>query len=218
MTPDEACKEQSDIADIQIHDMLLHPQLYAHLPERWQTMFEAIERHINENTVLLDVGCRTGEFLEQIKLAYKNENKPVCEMHGIDVSAKAIKLATKERCLKNCIVGDMHNTGYADNFFDLITASHVLEHSYDADKFFKEMLRILKPNGKLFILIPIEGKPKKYTKPIPDGHKIYFPNPFDVKNIVSDHFEKVMLFNLILSEPNYDGKVLVREALFMMQP
>ena len=218
MNPEEACKEQSDIVDIQMRDMLLHPQFYAHLPERWQTMFEAIAPIINKNTVLLDVGCRTGEFLEQIKFAYEKENKPVCDLHGIDVSAKAIKLATKERGLKKCIVGDMHYTGYENDTFDIITASHVLEHSYDADQFFKEMLRILNPDGKLFILIPIEGKPANYQKPIPDGHKIYFPNPFDIKNIVKGYFNTVVLFNLMLSEPNKDGKVMVREALFVMRP
>ena len=45
---------------------------------------------------------------------------------------------------------------YSSDFFDLIVASHVMEHLQEPISFFGECLRVLKPGGKLYIATPSE--------------------------------------------------------------
>lgn len=47
------------------------------------------------------------------------------------------------------IPGDLTNTEFPDNYFDVITCISVIEHGVDEEKYFKEMHRILKKGGLL---------------------------------------------------------------------
>lgn len=47
---------------------------------------------------------------------------------------------------------DMHNTPFKDKTFDIVFCSAVLHHSKNLKKVFFEILRILKPGGRVFIL------------------------------------------------------------------
>lgn len=42
-----------------------------------------------------------------------------------------------------------------DNRFDFVICSHVLEHVPDPDKAMKEILRVLRPDGKAIIMVPL---------------------------------------------------------------
>ena len=222
MTPVEACQEQSDIVDYQLHEMVLHPQIYGHLPERWQTVFNAIEPYIKPNSKILDVGCRTGEFLEQVFRICDSGliscKIPLDQLYGIDVSKPAIEIAVKDRKLNRCVSGDLHKTEYKDDYFDIITASHVLEHSYDMRLFRDEMFRILKPNGVLAVLIPIEGKPwPGHEKPVAVGHYNFFPDPGDIVGPMGGRFN-VQMHRMNLGPPQKDGMVWAREVIFLLKP
>ena len=50
---------------------------------------------------------------------------------------------------------DIQDIKYADNTFDLIYCSHVLEHVPNDKQAMKELYRVLKPNGKAIIQIPL---------------------------------------------------------------
>ena len=52
------------------------------------------------------------------------------------------------------VVGDIHHIPLADNSIDAIICSSVLEHVADPNQATKEMSRILKPGGKLFVYVP----------------------------------------------------------------
>ena len=222
MTPEEACQEQSDIVDYQLHEMVLHPQIYGHLPERWQTVFNSIQPHIKTDSKILDVGCRSGEFLEQVYRICDSGITPfkldLDQLYWIDVSRAAIDISVKDRKLTQCTCGDLHKTEYEDDYFDIITASHVLEHSYDTRLFRDEMFRILKPTGALAILIPLEGKPwPGHEKPVPVGHYNFFPDPGDIVGVMGGRF-KVALHHINLGRPQKDGMIWAREALFLLMP
>lgn len=47
------------------------------------------------------------------------------------------------------IPGDLTHTHYADSSFDAITCMSVIEHGVPLDAYFREMYRLLKPNGLL---------------------------------------------------------------------
>ena len=54
---------------------------------------------------------------------------------------------------------DITATGVADNSFDLIYCSHVLEHVHDDHAAMREMFRVLKPGGRALIMVPISDGP-----------------------------------------------------------
>lgn len=62
----------------------------------------------------------------------------------------------------NCLKEDVTNLSFADNTFDFVLSNHVLEHILDSEKFFSELLRVLKPNGKLCLTFPIFNIPKTF--------------------------------------------------------
>lgn len=58
---------------------------------------------------------------------------------------------------------DITNISFADNSFDLIFCSHVLEHIVDDRKAMRELYRILKPNGFAILQVPLKkGLDKTY--------------------------------------------------------
>jgi len=64
----------------------------------------------------------------------------------------ALNLVFKKKARKGnieYIPGDLTKTPFPDNYFDIITCFSVIEHGVDGDQYFREMNRILKPNGLL---------------------------------------------------------------------
>jgi predicted SAM-dependent methyltransferase len=77
----------------------------------------------------------------------------------------------------NCVFIDATNMSFFDNFFDLIYASHILEHIPDDRKAMQEMYRTLKPNGILLATIPqkfSEDTHEDFTITDPDERKKHF--------------------------------------------
>ena len=52
------------------------------------------------------------------------------------------------------IVGDIHNLSLPDNSVDAILCIAVLEHIEDPRRAMREMLRVIKPGGKVFLYVP----------------------------------------------------------------
>ena len=91
---------------------------------------------------VLDIGCGTGDFLSAAK---KNNWKAV----GMEPSPKA-KASAKQKGI--CLVESYQEL--ENNFFDVITMWHVLEHVSDLENQIKELKRLLKPNGTIIIAVP----------------------------------------------------------------
>jgi len=91
---------------------------------------------------VLDIGAGTGEFLLEAKIkGWKT--------FGIEPNEKAYKIAkSKGLCLaKNTLE-------FEDNFFDVITMWHVLEHVADLDAQIKELKRLIKTTGTIIVATP----------------------------------------------------------------
>ena len=86
---------------------------------------------------VLDVGCGTGTILKTFS---EFEN---IEGHGIDVDP--------DMDIRECSCED---TPYGDSYFDTLTACMAYHHFPDKDAFAREALRLLKPNGRLYIADP----------------------------------------------------------------
>lgn len=103
--------------------------------------------NLNRNLKILDSGCGDGVGLRQFKkLGFKN-------VTGFDFHQEKVKKAKKTgyRVLKL----DMHELkGLKDKEFDIVYSSHTLEHAYFVNKASRELKRVLKPKGLLFIVLP----------------------------------------------------------------
>jgi SAM-dependent methyltransferase len=52
------------------------------------------------------------------------------------------------------IFGRSHSLPFADASFELVVCNHVLEHVEDVDATLGEVARVLKPGGRLFVIVP----------------------------------------------------------------
>lgn len=94
---------------------------------------------------LLDIGCGVGDFLVQVK-------KHGWEVQGIELSDDAKNIA--EQRLGFRPKGPSDYALFEDHSFDVISLWHVLEHIDDLHFQTKEILRLLKPGGRLIIALP----------------------------------------------------------------
>lgn len=60
-----------------------------------------------------------------------------------------------------CKKEDVLNMSFRDNSFDIVLSNHILEHIKNEKKFFEEIMRVLKPNGKLILSVPYSKELKK---------------------------------------------------------
>ena len=97
------------------------------------------------NKTVLDIGFGSGNILEIIK-------KLGAKCFGVEISQTAVdRLQNKEYQLK-CTDGT--TLPYKNNFFDIVIASHTIEHIQDEYKILEEIRRVLKPGGLVIIGVP----------------------------------------------------------------
>jgi len=109
--------------------------------------------HLDKTMHVLDIGCGRGDI--SIYLA-----RFVKRVVGIDYSSDAIKIAKKlkENSVRTkrklqFIQCDATSLPFADSSFDVIVAIDILEHltKDDVVKMMREIKRVLKSNGQLFV-------------------------------------------------------------------
>jgi len=100
---------------------------------------------VPEPLVILDVGCGTGATLE----ALSERGRAI----GCDPSSVALTLS-RERGLRLLVQATGERLPFRRASVDLIVASDVLEHVEDDSAALREMLRVLKPEGRAIISVP----------------------------------------------------------------
>lgn len=111
--------------------------------------FKEMLHFLEEDSLILDVGCGTGKFTFSL---YEFDSN--LKIHGVDLSEDMIGKA-KSKLRNEPIefkVGDVENLPYESGSFDAITCSHSFHHYPDQRKALSEMHRVLKKNGKLMII------------------------------------------------------------------
>lgn len=108
---------------------------------------------------LLDIGCGGGMLTESLPYYY-----PKSSVYGCDISSTAISYAKKlgSGKIKYAVIKNK-KLPYKSNFFDACICLDVLEHIPDVNYFLKEVKRILKKDGKFFLIIPCEGQQFTFT-------------------------------------------------------
>lgn len=151
---------------------------------------------------LLDVGCGLGELLS----LYLKDNQSK-EVWGIDINQHCVEYC----CLKELpvIKGDAENIPFYNDNFDCVICSHVLEHLKNPDKAIKEMHRVLKPKGKLIIIVPTN----KSFHDAPDKTHITFFDEERLEILKDFGFKKIKSFyqpfNEIIAKEILRGELIV---------
>lgn len=96
---------------------------------------------------LLDAGCGPGVFLKMLAKA-----EPGLELHGLDNSPEMILYAKLARGGVEWAEKSVYATGYPDDHFDFVHAGFLFSHLKNVSAALKEIRRILKPGGVLFVV------------------------------------------------------------------
>lgn len=95
----------------------------------------------------LDVGCGNGLMLRYLRfLGY--------EPWGVEISEWAAEYARTVVGEERVTTGTLHEVGYPDGHFRLVTLVHVLEHLDEPAPLLAEVRRVLEPGGLLYVEVP----------------------------------------------------------------
>lgn len=104
---------------------------------------------------ILDIGCATGMLLDYLKKSGQWETE------GVEVCEAAVRYGRENRSL-SIFHGTLEEASCESASFEVVHASHVIEHVTDPSSFLREIYRILKPGGHLIITTPnIDGLQSK---------------------------------------------------------
>jgi SAM-dependent methyltransferase len=109
--------------------------------------FDVIQRHLKSlKPRFLEIGCGPGYGLEEAK----RRNWQIYGQDVTDVFAKKIK----EKLGVEIYVGELEQANFKEKFFDVVYLDSVIEHVSEPAKFLKEIRRIVKPDGLIYIVTP----------------------------------------------------------------
>lgn len=102
---------------------------------------------------VLDCGVGSGS----LSIALDSVLTDPVTFHGIDTSAKMLVQARSKMHAAGLRThlkqADVLSLPYDDQSFDVVMAAHVLEHLPDPKRAIKEMIRVLKPGGAVFVCV-----------------------------------------------------------------
>ncbi len=121
-----------------------YTQFNNHTYETHRIIYNLIE----PNSLILDLGCATGYFGQELK-------KKVCQTTGVEQDLSAVKIAKKY--LQQVIIADLEEPNglkFPKQKFDYILMMDVLEHLRNRNELLSKVGRWLKRGGKLIISTP----------------------------------------------------------------
>ena len=109
-----------------------------------------IGKHLNaEGTRFLDCGCGIGGYVQALVEEWK------VDAHGLEYDARTVAETQLNPVLRNRITqGDLQAIPSAAAQWDYAMLNEVLEHVGDERRVLREVHRVLKPGGRLFIFSP----------------------------------------------------------------
>ena len=100
---------------------------------------------------ILDVGSAHGEFLRMLN----GKNKV-----AFDIALNYLKVAKRNSLI--AVAGDAEELPFEDSFFEIVICSDVLEHALNPKRIINEIIRVLAPGGKIYLVIPWKEDISKY--------------------------------------------------------
>jgi 2-polyprenyl-3-methyl-5-hydroxy-6-metoxy-1,4-benzoquinol methylase len=91
---------------------------------------------------MLDMGCGRGDFLK------------VAQDHGYKVQGSDLSTTPSPHTEIPIFQGFLHEANFATEQFDIIVTRNTLEHIFDPNEDLRELNRILKPGGLMYVKVP----------------------------------------------------------------
>jgi SAM-dependent methyltransferase len=118
------------------------------------------------NGCVLEDGCGVGEYLAHLARQAK-------QAVGLDYEfERALEARLK---VPEVVCGAGEKLPFPDDYFDLVLSHEVLEHVQDDQKSVDEIIRVLKPGGRLILFVPNRGYPF-------ETHGIYWKGEYKFGN------------------------------------
>jgi demethylmenaquinone methyltransferase / 2-methoxy-6-polyprenyl-1,4-benzoquinol methylase len=185
------------------YDFLNH-FLSLNIDKRWRRLVSAKLADVlsNENALVLDVACGTGD------LAIELQQKGKAKIMGTDFCRPMLDIAAEKNPKNNLQIpyleGDGMNLSFADNTFDAVTIAFGLRNFSNWQAGLVELHRITKKGGKLAVL--------EFSTPIIPGFKqifnFYFSNVLPrIGGTVSDRSAYEYLPNSVKRFPDQNQLV-----------
>lgn len=188
------------------YDFLNH-LLSLNFDKKWRTNVKKQAQKINPRTII-DVATGTGD------LAFELSKITNCFVYGIDISKNMIELARKKQVQKKIkniefLLANSENLPFDNENADLITCSFGIRNFENIDKSLQEFYRVLKKNGKLFILEFTLPKNIFFKKIF----QFYFTKilPFIGNKISKHNFAYSYLPNSVNEFPQYENFTKILE-------
>jgi len=141
----------------EVHKKLSHGVLpgyrnYDMFYERYKSAVEILESKdiIQKGMKVLDVGSGEGFF----KFFFDNRYENQLEWHGIEVWKERAEFCRHIGYNIKEVDLEKGQIPHEDQSFDMVLASHVIEHLPNPTQVLQEMGRVLKPNGVLLVATP----------------------------------------------------------------
>jgi len=118
---------------------------------RWRRM---VRRRLPANCSLLEIGCGPGSFAEDVRGCDLVCLDPIPEMIRVAESRVNPKREARGDRRAEFIVGVAENMPFDDQCFDAVCSLFSFRDWYDKRAGLREVLRVLRPGGKLVIVDP----------------------------------------------------------------
>src|SRR3984957_4174498 len=141
----------------------LAPILHPNVPDWYNQTIDAMQfsavlralsvAKLERGSRILDVGCGTGRWLRRYeRLGYRPT--------GLDLTFGMLSLARKNRTQSPLVGGELFRLPFKDSSFDAVSDITVVQHQLPTSqpRSIAEMLRVLKPGGRLILIELIRGK------------------------------------------------------------
>ncbi len=163
----------------------------------WPNKVELIRTRTHPTDRILDVACGNGSILRALFSAgYR-------ELYALELSGYAVRRLREEGIRAS--QGKLPLIDYADDTFDVVIASQVLEHVIRRGRFAREIARVLKPGGRAFIFVPDRCLP-----PIDTPEHVIVYDPPSLQRFLSKHFVNVRIEQM--RDANHGMPILFAEV------
>ncbi|MDA1074013.1 MAG: class I SAM-dependent methyltransferase [Proteobacteria bacterium] len=146
---------------------------------------------IDGNSHVLEIGCGTGDVCIQL-------SEIAMRVVGTDFAENMIHIATDRFPKLEFKVANAEDVPYDDNEFDVVVCNYTAHHFARPLVVFEEARRVLKPGGRLAIIMPIQSEQKCFgsffasaseelpPEDVPGGTLLYVDDPAVVGLMVKE--------------------------------
>jgi SAM-dependent methyltransferase len=114
--------------------------------QMWSKRFHRIAKYLKNSSEVLDFSAGIGTFLQIVKSQGHRA-------YGTELSDSAKAIASKQHSIALLDTDFYFNDGFL-NYFDVVTAWHVVEHVMSPRKLVTQIYKVLKTGGYLIVAVP----------------------------------------------------------------